>query len=101
VANAKTRGDALSQAKKSAVTDALKRTLRLFGDGLGNCVSQNKKRALLDAQHGGKQQSASGAKRLVCGSARRGGGRRKLRPVVCVVGLCGCDLEQFLDLVAV
>lgn len=29
---------ASSQAKKEAVTDALKRALRQFGDALGNCV---------------------------------------------------------------
>lgn len=36
--NAKGKGAALEKAKKEAVSDALKRTLRLFGNGLGNSV---------------------------------------------------------------
>ncbi|KAJ3123081.1 DNA repair protein rad52 [Nowakowskiella sp. JEL0407] len=36
---AKTKGQALEKAKKEAVTDALKRTIRLFGNVLGNCIS--------------------------------------------------------------
>jgi DNA repair and recombination protein RAD52 len=36
--NAKAKGAALEKAKKEAVSDALKRTLRLFGNGLGNSV---------------------------------------------------------------
>jgi DNA repair and recombination protein RAD52 len=32
------RGASLDKAKKEAVTDGLKRCLRLFGDGLGNCI---------------------------------------------------------------
>ncbi|KAJ1551057.1 DNA repair protein rad52 [Nowakowskiella sp. JEL0078] len=36
--NAKSKGAALEKAKKEASTDALKRTLRLFGNALGNCV---------------------------------------------------------------
>ena len=37
-ANMPHRGEALEKAKKEASSDALKRTLRLFGNGLGNCI---------------------------------------------------------------
>ncbi|KAJ3969093.1 hypothetical protein EV361DRAFT_922665 [Lentinula raphanica] len=36
--NSKTKGPALDKCKKEAVTDALKRTLRNFGNLLGNCL---------------------------------------------------------------
>jgi len=36
--NVKGRGAALQKAKKEAVTDATKRALRYFGNGLGNCL---------------------------------------------------------------
>ncbi|KAF7297191.1 hypothetical protein MIND_00952200 [Mycena indigotica] len=36
--NAKSKGAALDKCKKEAVTDALKRTLRTFGNVLGNCL---------------------------------------------------------------
>jgi len=36
--NIKGRGAALQKAKKEAVTDATKRALRVFGNGLGNCL---------------------------------------------------------------
>jgi len=36
--NIKGRGAALQKAKKEAVTDATKRALRIFGNGLGNCL---------------------------------------------------------------
>jgi len=36
--NSKGKGAGLEKAKKEAVSDALKRTLRLFGNGLGNSV---------------------------------------------------------------
>jgi len=36
--NIKGRGAALQKAKKEAVTDATKRALRYFGNGLGNCL---------------------------------------------------------------
>ena len=38
VSNAKSKGLALEKAKKEAVTDALKRTFRLFGNAMGNCL---------------------------------------------------------------
>lgn len=37
-ANMPDRGAALEKAKKEASSDALKRALRLFGNGLGNCI---------------------------------------------------------------
>ncbi|KAG9390646.1 DNA repair protein Rad52 [Carpediemonas membranifera] len=37
--NLPTKGSAIEKAKKSAVTDALKRSLRVFGNGLGNAIS--------------------------------------------------------------
>lgn len=36
--NIKSKGLAIEKAKKEAVTDALKRSLRLFGNALGNCL---------------------------------------------------------------
>ncbi|KAG8216726.1 Rad52/22 family double-strand break repair protein-domain-containing protein [Butyriboletus roseoflavus] len=36
--NAKSKGGALDKCKKEAITDALKRTLRNFGNLLGNCL---------------------------------------------------------------
>lgn len=39
--NMKGRGAALQKAKKEAVTDATKRALRLFGNGLGNCLRKD------------------------------------------------------------
>lgn len=36
--NVKGRGAAIQKAKKEAVTDATKRALRVFGNGLGNCL---------------------------------------------------------------
>lgn len=39
--NIKGRGAALQKAKKEAVTDATKRALRVFGNGLGNCLRLN------------------------------------------------------------
>ncbi|KAE9404588.1 Rad52 22 double-strand break repair protein [Gymnopus androsaceus JB14] len=36
--NSKTKGPALDKCKKEAVTDGLKRTLRNFGNLLGNCL---------------------------------------------------------------
>lgn len=36
--NSSSRTQAFEKAKKEAVTDALKRTLRQFGNGLGNCL---------------------------------------------------------------
>eukprot|EP01134_Creolimax_fragrantissima_P002054 CFRG2054T1 len=36
--NVKSRNQALQKAKKEAVTDARKRALRIFGNGLGNCL---------------------------------------------------------------
>jgi recombination DNA repair RAD52 pathway protein len=36
--NMKTKGIALEKARKEAISDARKRALRLFGNGLGNCV---------------------------------------------------------------
>jgi len=36
--NIKGRGAALQKAKKEAITDATKRALRVFGNGLGNCL---------------------------------------------------------------
>ncbi|KAJ7196478.1 RAD52 DNA repair protein [Mycena pura] len=38
IENAKGKGMALDKCKKEAVTDALKRTLRTFGNVLGNCL---------------------------------------------------------------
>ncbi|KAH0825723.1 hypothetical protein J3R83DRAFT_9967 [Lanmaoa asiatica] len=38
VRNAKSKGAALDKCKKEAITDALKRTLRNFGNLLGNCL---------------------------------------------------------------
>lgn len=37
-ANMPDRAAALEKAKKEAASDALKRALRLFGNGLGNCI---------------------------------------------------------------
>lgn len=34
----KSKGMALEKARKEAISDARKRALRLFGNGLGNCV---------------------------------------------------------------
>jgi len=39
--NLKGRGQALQKAKKEAVTDATKRALRVFGNGLGNCLRKD------------------------------------------------------------
>merc|ERR1719334_271251 len=39
--NIKGRGKALQKAKKEAVTDATKRALRVFGNGLGNCLRKD------------------------------------------------------------
>jgi len=39
--NIKGRGQALQKAKKEAVTDATKRALRVFGNGLGNCLRKD------------------------------------------------------------
>jgi DNA recombination protein Rad52 len=36
--NARNRGQAFEKAKKEAVTDALKRCLRAFGNAMGNCL---------------------------------------------------------------
>ncbi|RKP35512.1 hypothetical protein BJ085DRAFT_22655 [Dimargaris cristalligena] len=36
--NAKTKAQAFEKAKKEAVTDGLKRALRMFGNALGNCL---------------------------------------------------------------
>jgi DNA recombination protein Rad52 len=36
--NMKTKGQALEKARKEAVSDGRKRALRLFGNGLGNCI---------------------------------------------------------------
>ena len=36
--NTRNRHEAIKKAKKDAVTDARKRALRVFGNGLGNCV---------------------------------------------------------------
>ncbi|ORZ36706.1 hypothetical protein BCR44DRAFT_125376 [Catenaria anguillulae PL171] len=36
--NFRTKGQALEKTRKEATTDALKRTLRLFGNSLGNCL---------------------------------------------------------------
>ncbi|KAI8140680.1 DNA repair protein Rad52/59/22 [Fennellomyces sp. T-0311] len=36
--NSRSKAAAMEKAKKEAVTDALKRTLRMFGNLLGNCV---------------------------------------------------------------
>jgi DNA repair and recombination protein RAD52 len=36
----KSRGMALEKAKKEAISDGRKRALRLFGNGLGNCVCE-------------------------------------------------------------
>ena len=47
--------------RQSAVTDALKRTMRLFGDGLGNCVSKTKKRAVEEKSKAIKGRDASAA----------------------------------------
>ncbi|KAJ7058037.1 hypothetical protein C8F01DRAFT_1255927 [Mycena amicta] len=38
IENAKSKGMALDKCKKEAVTDALKRTLRTYGNVLGNCL---------------------------------------------------------------
>ncbi|KAJ7734581.1 RAD52 DNA repair protein [Mycena maculata] len=38
IENAKAKGGALDKCKKEAVTDGLKRTLRTFGNVLGNCL---------------------------------------------------------------
>ncbi|KAK6981071.1 hypothetical protein R3P38DRAFT_3334053 [Favolaschia claudopus] len=38
IENVKSRGQALDKCKKEAVTDGLKRTLRTFGNVLGNCL---------------------------------------------------------------
>jgi DNA recombination protein Rad52 len=35
--NVKSKGAALDKARKEAVTDAIKRALRIFGNHLGNC----------------------------------------------------------------
>ncbi|RUP50770.1 hypothetical protein BC936DRAFT_137719 [Jimgerdemannia flammicorona] len=40
--NAKNKANAFEKAKKEATTDALKRTLRTFGNVLGNCVYDKK-----------------------------------------------------------
>ncbi|KAI9148537.1 DNA repair protein rad52 [Blastocladiella emersonii ATCC 22665] len=37
--NMRSKGQALEKARKEASTDALKRTLRLFGNSLGNCLN--------------------------------------------------------------
>ncbi|KAI8886312.1 heavy metal translocatin [Backusella circina FSU 941] len=36
--NSKTKSAAFEQARKQAITDAMKRTLRIFGNALGNCL---------------------------------------------------------------
>lgn len=36
--NSKSKGDALDKARKSSVTDAIKRALKHFGSSLGNCL---------------------------------------------------------------
>ena len=36
--NTRNKHEAIKKAKKDAVTDARKRALRIFGNGLGNCV---------------------------------------------------------------
>jgi hypothetical protein len=46
---------------QSAVTDALKRTMRLFGDGLGNCVSQNKMKSVQELKRAVKATTREGA----------------------------------------
>lgn len=38
IENSPTKGDALEKCKKEAVTDALKRSMRAFGNLLGNCL---------------------------------------------------------------
>lgn len=46
------RGEIIGNAKKAAVTDAKKRTLRLFGDALGNmCYSKEKVREATRSAH--------------------------------------------------
>lgn len=39
--NSKSKGSAFEKARKQAVTDATKRTLRYFGNALGNCLYDN------------------------------------------------------------
>lgn len=39
--NAKSKSTAFEKARKQAVTDATKRTLRYFGNSLGNCLYDN------------------------------------------------------------
>lgn len=39
MSNCSDRGQALEKTKKEAISDALKRCLRLFGNGLGNCLN--------------------------------------------------------------
>ncbi|KAI9254139.1 hypothetical protein EDC94DRAFT_636466 [Helicostylum pulchrum] len=39
--NSKSKGAAFEKARKQAVTDATKRTLRYFGNSLGNCLYDN------------------------------------------------------------
>ncbi|KAI8461789.1 DNA repair protein Rad52/59/22, partial [Phakopsora pachyrhizi] len=38
IENCKSKADAMDKCKKEAVTDALKRTMRMFGNLLGNCL---------------------------------------------------------------
>lgn len=56
--NQKVRGAAVEKAKKEASTDALKRTLRLFGNVLGNCCYD--KQYLVEVQKH-KRDSRAGA----------------------------------------
>lgn len=39
--NSKFKGASFEKARKQAVTDATKRTLRYFGNALGNCLYDN------------------------------------------------------------
>ena len=44
--NTRNKHEAIKKAKKDAVTDARKRALRIFGNGLGNCVRDKVRLAL-------------------------------------------------------
>eukprot|EP00941_MAST-03F_sp_MAST-3F-sp1_P004029 g4029.t1 len=66
--NLSSKGDALQKAKKSAVTDATKRALRLFGQFLGNCVyDKNHTKSLRSGQNKVTVMPGEGCERTLNG----------------------------------
>jgi|TARA_B110000208_G_scaffold21799_1_gene27576 DNA repair and recombination protein RAD52 len=73
----KCRAKSLEKAKKQAVTDARKRVLRIFGNGLGNCVYN--KVHVKEVQRGGRMSTA------VRGSSSSASAKAAAKPTVAAI----------------